>query len=101
MTVAILAALYPQAERMDELSLLCHRVIVDDDQNVHESAPYAFLLNGWVREAGNYHYNLNKLARKENMDEVEEQIDFLLALSRPRIRDTDPAEVIDLTGDDD
>ena len=101
MTLAILAVLYPQAERMDELNLLCHRVIVDDDQNVHESAPYVFLLNGWVRDAGNYHYRLNKFARDENMDEVEEQIDFLLALSRPRIREADPTEAIGLTGDDD
>lgn len=55
-------------------------VVVDDDQAVHETAPYAFYLNGWPREVGGYDLRINKLARKEDMDVVDAEVEVLLGL---------------------
>lgn len=98
MTAPVLETLYPENTRPDDLELLCHRIIIDDDQDVHESAPYAFYLNGWPRCAGKYNTRLYALARRENMDVVEEQIEMLLHLYG---LGRSAAAPIDLTGDDD
>lgn len=67
---------------MDDLDLLCHRIIQDEDQSVHETFPSAFSSSGWPRNTGNYDLRLNRLAREEDTDVVEAQIEMLLNLHR-------------------
>lgn len=85
MTWQVLEDLFPEGERLEDYDLLCHRVIQDEDQSVHEAFPYAFFLNGWPRGTGDYYHRLNGLAKKEDMDVVEAHVDMLLDSHRARV----------------
>lgn len=55
------------SDRLSDAELLMLRVISDDDRLVHEAAPYAFLPNGWPREA--YYDRLSRLKRELGLDD--------------------------------
>lgn len=55
------------SDRLSDAELLMLRVISDDDCLVHEVAPYAFLPNGWPREA--YYDRLSRLKRELGLDD--------------------------------
>lgn len=98
MTPKLLSILYPENERLSDQELLGHRVVIDEDQAVHETAPYAFLLNGWPREVGGYDFRINKLAKREDMDVVDREVEVLLGLYAIGAQ---KGGVIDLTGESD
>lgn len=98
MTPKLLSILYPENERLDDQELLGHRVVIDEDQAVHETAPYAYLLNGWPREVGGYDSRINALAEKQDVDGVDAEVEVLLELYR---NGAGEGCVIDLTGDSD
>lgn len=91
MTVKLLSILYPEEARDDEVELYIHRITTDDDQSVHEVAPYAFDLRGWPRASGGYAAQMNEMAKDDDCDRVEDIFNGLQRMYADR------GQTVDLT----